>query len=250
MTYERVTLAALVRQAFPSPEWAVFLEVACGSRYADAVALGIWPSRGQMLVGFEFKESRRDWLREKKNPAKAEAAAQHVDRWYLVAGDETVAKVDELPEPWGLYVATPDRSTLKLVKSAQTFPDRDTTVMKRTFAAAMLRRFTETTVPKVEIARLVDERAAVLRANDTHGRALEMAREDARLANEALNAFREATGVDLRYGYQGPKRIAAAVKAVLDAGGERRRIEYARQALTEAAKTMEQALAAWPEAQS
>lgn len=241
-----MTLAALVRQAYPSPEWAVFLEVSAGSRYADAVALGIWPSRGQALVGFEFKESRRDWLREKKNPAKAEAAAQHVDGWYLVAGAADVAKPEELPEPWGLYIATPDRSKLKLVKPCQWFPDRDTTVMKRTFAAAMLRRVSETTIPRAEFNDAVEKRATEIRERDGEGRAIKRLQEDLDRATAALDAFREATGVDLRRGYQGPTRIAAAVHAVLNGAGERRRIEYARQALAEATKTMDEALEAWP----
>jgi hypothetical protein len=110
-----MTLQGLIAQAYPSPEWAVFYEVsnATGwgaSRRADAVALGVWPSRGQMLIGFEFKTARGDWLNERKNPAKAETIAAHCDAWYVVAGDESVVKLDELPEPWGLHVANKDNT--------------------------------------------------------------------------------------------------------------------------------------------
>lgn len=242
-----MTLAGLVRQAYPSPEWAVFLEVSAGSRYADAVALGIWPSRGQALIGFEFKEDRRDWLREKKNPAKAESVSQHVDAFYLVAASDSVAKVEELPEPWGLYVANADRTKLRCVKVCQPFPDRDKTVMKRTFAAAMLRRVTETTIPKIELADLIERRVREALASTREGRDLRMLQEQLTKATDALDVFREATGINLHNGYPGPKNIAAAVKAVLEGNSEKRRIECAREALTDAAKTMDEALAAWPE---
>src|SRR4051812_48555098 len=109
-----MTLAGLVAQAYPSPEWAVFYEVSNGTgfnsrRRADAVALGVWPSRGHALIGFEFKEDRRDWLREKDNPAKADLIAANCDAWVLVIGNEKVAKIEEIPEPWGLLVANADR---------------------------------------------------------------------------------------------------------------------------------------------
>jgi hypothetical protein len=161
-----MTLTGLVRQAYPTPEWAVFFEVSNATgfgarRRADAVALGVWPSRGQSLIGFEFKEDRRDWLREKDNPAKAEEIAQHCDGWYVVAGSDGIVKVEELPTPWGLKVANKDRTKLLTVKECIPFSDRDKTVIKRTFVAAMLRKVGETTVPRAELDRLVQEGVAL-----------------------------------------------------------------------------------------
>jgi hypothetical protein len=235
-----VTLAGLVNQAYPSPEWAVFFEVMNttgfqASRTADAVALGIWPSRGNAIVGFEFKEDRRDWLREKQNPAKAEAVAGHCDLWWVVAGSSTVVKIDELPAPWGLYVANQDRSKLKAVKQAQPFPDRDKTRMKRTFAAAMLRKVSETTVPRVE------------QVHD--GWELKDLRKTVEQQGAIIRGFKEATGIDLA-DWRGPDKIAAAVNAVLQMDEKREALEHAKRRLEAAADTLREALDQWPAAQT
>lgn len=245
-----MTLAGLVNQAYPSPEWAVFFEVMNttgfqASRTADAVALGIWPSRGHTLVGFEFKEDRRDWLREKKNPAKAEAVSAHCDLWWVVAGSDQVVKIEELPEPWGLYVANPDRSKLKTVKLAQPFPDRDKTRMKRTFAAAMLRKVSETTVPRVELDRLVDERVKAALEKTQAGYELRELRETVERQRKVLEAFKKATGVELN-SWRGPNRIAAAVNAVINLPEERGILERAAGNLEAAARTMREAVKLWP----
>ncbi len=248
-----MTLAGLVAQAYPSPEWAVFYEVGNATgfgkrRSADAVAFGIWPSRGQTLVGFEFKESRSDWLRERKNPAKAEEIAQHCDAWWLVVGDETVAKPDELPEPWGLYVANKDRTKLRNAKQAQIFPDRDKTTMRRMFAAAMLRRVGETMVPKAELDRLVEERVKASLDRSRDGQALDRAlKAEARLRDVVL-AFEAASGVRID-SYRGPAAIGRAVQMVLDVHEGRRQVEHIRAALSGRLKDIDEALAAWPVAE-
>lgn len=63
---------------YPAPGYALLPQVANGtgyaaSRHCDAIALSLWPSRGIRLHGFEIKVARSDWLRELKDPAKAEA---------------------------------------------------------------------------------------------------------------------------------------------------------------------------------
>jgi hypothetical protein len=59
------------------------------SRSIDAVSLGLWPSRGLNLTAYELKVSRGDWLRELRDPAKAEAFAGLVDYIYLVVSDDS-----------------------------------------------------------------------------------------------------------------------------------------------------------------
>lgn len=71
-------------------------------RSADFMAVDCWPGGGIELHGHEVKVSRSDWLRELKNPAKAEAFTKYVDRWWVVAPDTTIVKPDELPPGWGL----------------------------------------------------------------------------------------------------------------------------------------------------
>jgi hypothetical protein len=67
---------AALRKKYPAAAWAFLEQVANGTgyakkyRWADALAMGLWPSRGMELHGIEVKVSRSDWLRELENPAR------------------------------------------------------------------------------------------------------------------------------------------------------------------------------------
>lgn len=244
-----MNLQALVSQTYPSPEWAVFFEVANGTgfkvkRHADAVALGIWPSRGQALIGFEFKEFRNDWLREKKNPQKAEEIASHCDSWFVVAGSEGVVKLDELPEPWGLYQANKDRTKLKLLKPCVPFPDRDKLIMRRQFVAAMLRKVSETTVPAAVVQTRIEEAVALALERTTTGNQIKQLELRCDKQTKIISRFKELTGVDLD-GWEGPQMLAA-VRAVMQGDSHRRSLEYMAQKLGETSQEVAKALAAWP----
>ena len=82
-------------------------------RTADAVVLDTWQS-GQWLnaphpfQGFEVKTSRADWLRELKDPLKAEAVARYCRQWWLVIPDLSMVKAGELPPDWGLLLCHGD----------------------------------------------------------------------------------------------------------------------------------------------
>jgi len=87
-------------------------------RRADAVSIGCWPTRTLEWVGYEVKVSRADWLRELDAPDKAEAVAQYLDRWYVVA-PESIIRPEEVPELWGVMVPDPQRSgRLRILKKA------------------------------------------------------------------------------------------------------------------------------------
>jgi hypothetical protein len=138
------SLRKALRAQYPLPHYALLYEVASGmgktlSGYADAIAMSLFPSRGLDIEGFEIKTDRGDWLRELKNPDKAEWVAKFCDRWWLVIGDEGIAKPDEVPAGWGLYVLDKN-DNLKVVKKPRKLkaahPDR-------TFIGAMLRRANE-----------------------------------------------------------------------------------------------------------
>jgi hypothetical protein len=245
-----LSLKSLVMQAYPSPEWAVFFEVAnaTGSnvrRHADAVAFGVWPSRGHAVVGFEFKEYRSDWLREKKNPEKAESVSAHCDRWFVVAPSDEIVRVDELPEPWGLCVANQSRTRLKVVKPASPFPDRDPATLKRGFIAAMLRKVDETTVPKVELERIVEERLATAIDHTSDGRELKRLREDVDRLRGVVETFRLKTGVRLE-DWRGSERIAEAVATVLRVDDYRANLERIASEHERVAKEVKKALKEWP----
>lgn len=74
-----------------------------GTRTADGVSVGIWHSRGLLIQGIEVKTSRSDWLRELKQPAKADGTVfGFCDRWWLATPRNVkVVKEGELPAPWG-----------------------------------------------------------------------------------------------------------------------------------------------------
>lgn len=71
------------------------------SRTFDALVMDLWPSRGLVLHVLEIKTSRSDWLRELKDPAKAEAAYRIAEHFSIVA-PKGVVKAGELPPTWGL----------------------------------------------------------------------------------------------------------------------------------------------------
>lgn len=148
-----------LREKFDAQSYALVFEVPNGtgmnkSRSADALAFSLWPSRGLDAHGFEFKASRSDWLRELKNPAKAEAFHQYVDFWHVVAADDKIVLPDELPKGWGLLTLSPDRSRLR----AAVKPDRiDAIPWSRSFTAGVMRAATSASMKasQAEINRAV-----------------------------------------------------------------------------------------------
>lgn len=220
-------LTKLLRAKYSPPEYATFTNVANGtgsnaSRWADAVSMGIWPSRGLTLHGFELKTSRSDWLREKNNPAKAESVYKFCDHWWLIAVDGIV-KEDELPETWGLQVA--NGRGLKIVKAA---PKLEPISWSRGFLAALLRRSTEQTVDD-----------AMLKAQYQLGRDDEKkhqesmkayALKDADELREKLKEFEDASGIHIdRYTWN-CGRIGEVVKMLLQRGALDQMRELAKSA--------------------
>lgn len=125
---------------YSPPAWALFYEVGDGTgsqknRSADAIAMSLYPSRGLDLYGHEFKANRGDWLKELKNPDKAESIAKFCDYWFIVdtSGGEAV-KQEEVPSNWGLLVW--NGKTLRMCKKAEKLNPKP---MNRTFLAGLLR---------------------------------------------------------------------------------------------------------------
>lgn len=129
----------LLAKRYPAPEFALMFEVAPatggGTRYADAVAVGLWQSRGHVVHGFEIKVSRSDWLRELKHPAKAEESVySFCDFWWIVAPAEFI-KDGELPSTWGLLDVQANRLVQKVAA-----PRLDPKPITRKFFASLMRR--------------------------------------------------------------------------------------------------------------
>jgi hypothetical protein len=210
-------LAALVRARFHPPEYAVLEEVpdATGfskSRTADALVMGLWPSRGLELHGCELKISRADWLREKKNPAKAEAFVPFCDRWWVVAVDAEIVQAGELPPTWGLLVVKGGRLAV-VVEAPKLEPQAPT----RAFLASLLRQVAAG-VPnatiEAEVARRLAEKEAMSRG--ALKAQADVAQRRVKQLEEAIAEFEKASGVPLHPWNAG--ECGEAVKALMDGG--------------------------------
>ena len=142
LTSTDIRLAMSKRWA--EPEYAIMWEVsnATGSsarRYADAVIMSLWPSRGLELHGVEIKISRADWKREAADPTKAEAIARYCDRWYIHTAPGVVDDLSALPPAWGLREF--NGKTWRTIREAA---KNDPEPMTRSFLAALLRRADDT----------------------------------------------------------------------------------------------------------
>lgn len=75
-------------------------------RVVDYIALDTYPrGEGSLAVhGHEVKVSRSDWLKELKDPGKAEAFRRFCHHWWLVVSDPDIVRAGELPAGWGLMV--------------------------------------------------------------------------------------------------------------------------------------------------
>ena len=214
---------------YPSPAWSFLPQVRNGTGYlktprtADAIAMALWPSRGLEVHGFEVKCSRSDWLRELKDPAKADEIFQFCDRWWLVIGDKAIVRPGELPPSWGLLIPR-GASSLVLEQEASKLgavePDR-------LFLAAILRRVHEVSIPADD----VDARVAKAFEEGKQGAADEIKRATDALTTYKADVaeFEAASGVKLLDQWT-HGNIGRAVRDVIDFGPEhfRRAIEAHR----------------------
>lgn len=202
----------LLRVRYPANTHALLFEVrnAAGfaaSRACDALAMGLWPSRGLKLEGFEIKRSRADWLKEYRTPEKADAFAQYCDRWWLVVSDAKIVEGGELPETWGLLVAKGAR--LVCEKEA---PPREVSPLSRSFLAALLKRAIDQQRVPAEAAR--NEGIAVGRKQERElaaTRSRDAASELAALKKRVLE-FETASGLSIMFG--DVRKLGDAVRMV------------------------------------
>lgn len=108
-------------------------------RTADAVAMDMWASTGRELHGHEVKVSRADWLRELRQPDKAQAVAKFMDRWWLVVPDAAIVRDGELPAWWGMLVLTAEGCRV-LRRAPKLRPEP----LSRNFVAGLVRAAMET----------------------------------------------------------------------------------------------------------
>jgi len=198
----------------------VFLEnVANGvgnvKRYADAMVMSLFASRGLNIYGFEIKVSRQDWLYELKHPAKADIIHDQCDGWYLVTGDPSIVQEGELPEGWGLLTAKGKKTLIEkkkpILKEKQPYIDRH-------FLASILVRVAQQATPKA-IMKDANKEAFNLGIKEGKERMeynIKSLREDRNDLRKRINDFEKASGIGITgYGNE-PDKIGIIVRAVLD----------------------------------
>ena len=209
----------LLRDRYPKQSYALFFEVQSATAYqgrqrADALAMGLWPSRGLDVIGFEFKAHRGDWLRELRSPDKAEEIFQFCDQWYLVA-DEHTAHADEIPATWGWLC--PGEKGLREARSA---PKLIAKPLAREFVASLQRsaqkdRDQAAEKPRAEIeAKVRAEQAEQFQ--ETIGDLTEQLRKRERQNNEERHRIEQALGISFgRWGDMPIETVGAALRLVL-----------------------------------
>lgn len=217
-------MSQFVRQAlrvkYAAPEWALLEEVhnrtGGGTRSADAIAMNLWESHAFRIIGFEIKVSRSDWLRELKDPSKADVIAAYCDMWFIVATPDIV-KEDELPPAWGLQVLK--GNGLHIIKKAPLLEDRK--ALDRRFVAAMIRRATE--VGGDQIAAAITPAVERVRKEAESRLEGEVERRTRRAKEiiDRVEAVKAATGIDMASYSFDNNDVCAAIRYAL---AERSRI--------------------------
>ena len=220
-------ISEALAEKYAAPVWSYLEQVASGTgatwgRYADAVAMGLWPSRGLELLGFEIKVGRGDWLHELRQPEKADAIAKYCSRWWIVTTPDVV-KVEELPVAWGLQVLKDGK--LKVIREA---PIKKARALDRTIVAAIMRRLQEKVaksyVPKAAIQARLDKARSEGEASARESEKWETRsdRERLRRLEESLSAFEMASGIKIdQWSAFGSEKMGEAVKYLINKGPKR-----------------------------
>jgi hypothetical protein len=208
---------AAIRKRWSGQEWAVFFEVADGTggskrRYADAVAMNLWPSRGLEVHGFEIKVSRSDWLSELKKPEKSAAIQQYCDRWWIIT-PAGIIKPGELPPTWGQYQVSESGQITQVVAA----PALQPMPVDRAFVAALLRRAGAVDQDEVYsiVQKQVQEQADQIRKNANYE--VERLTENYKKLREKLDTINKLTGIDLTRFTPEPE-VASCINLVLKLG--------------------------------
>lgn len=222
----KITVWELLRRRYPAHQYALLSEVSDAAGFhrtgsCDYISIGLWNSRGLDVAGIELKSYRNDWLREMKNPAKAESFFKYCDRWYLLITEEGIAKPEEIPLTWGLLQIKGKK--IIQVKQAPTLSPQP---IDRSFLAALLKRATQGLIHKSEIQDLRDE--SYRQGTESRDRESDTNKRNYNKLCEEVSSFETAAGfkINTRYPHS-PEKIGAAVKYVLENEGTdfRKKIE-------------------------
>lgn len=189
-------IIAGMAKRYAAPEWAMFFNVANGtgwrgSRYADAVGMSLFPSRGLELHGFEIKVSKSDYRREAQDPTKAEAVAAYCDRWWVVTPPDLLDG-ENLPLNWG-WLAYDGRAFYTKQKAEKL----EAKAIDRPILAALLRRAHESAEARAH--SLVAEKTASAEAEIKRRveEQLKYRSRDYEILRAAVDAFEKGAGIKI-----------------------------------------------------
>jgi hypothetical protein len=218
-------LRRLLRDRYKTEHYA-FIEEArnatgfSATRSADALALSLYQSRGQLLTGFEIKVSRGDFLRELKEEKKAEEIAQYCDLWFLVVPDKDIVR-DDLPHTWGLMVPNSTNNKLRIVVKPTQFKPR---ALDRHFFCAFVQQAVNEKARELTgkygaeaLEHSILERIRYARDEEAKNKELNFKyeREVHQTLLKKVAEFESASGISLnRYWPYG--KVGAALKKVVD----------------------------------
>jgi len=255
MNMETEDLLLKLSKKFSSPAYAFLGQVRNqtgygnhedGIRTADALALGLWPSRGNYLHGFELKVSRQDWIKEFKDPSKAEAVVKYCDMFSLVISDMSIIDISEVPKTWGIMVAK--SGTIKTTREAPLLKAKP---MSRAFLCGFMRKVTEQIqqiyTPTTEVEETIKNRVDAQITYEL-GEAARTVEKYERLVKN-LKLFQETSGLDLEdleYLWTNPIELGEAVKTVLEGKDKqiqiRKRLSYLQDTIRDIAKNVDEEL--------
>lgn len=202
----------MLRNRYTCPEWSLVTEVgnngSGSSRYADAIAVNTWSSRGYVIHGFELKHSRGDWLSELKQPGKSEPIMKLCDQWWLVCEAEIIKK-GELPLGWGLLVPNSQRDTMRVKIQA---PMLDHVPLTRAFVASLMRRAMQQS-SSTECLDVQFQRGREAGRTDNTYDLKRIASDHDDLVKK-VREFECASGLTIRYGYD-MEKLGAIVKHIM-----------------------------------
>jgi hypothetical protein len=177
-------------------------EICVSNRRADAISVGLWHSRGQLIEGFEAKASREDWLREYEDHQKAEPAMAVCDYFWL-ATNPGVLQPNELPEKWGLLLSNGKGRHLKVEKPAPLLREKTTHPVSREVLVGLLRGVGCLDAEDREAVRKEGEEIGKSRADldyELFESRAERAEKQLREREETHRKFLERAGLDF-YGW-------------------------------------------------
>lgn len=210
------TIREALADKFSHPHYITLFEVRDSTgfdstRSADAISIGMYRSRGREMTGFEIKVSRSDWLRELKQPEKAEEIGKFCEWFYLVTSDGSIARIDEIPTPWGWMVLKGEK--LKVLKKPERMkalpPDRH-------MLCSLLYSVRAQSIADIE--KQIQE-AVKERVKSEHGGLkydLEQAEEKSKRLEQIIREYETASGLNIRSGWMHPAKVGAAVHRLMN----------------------------------